>query len=394
MSTNNSLKGKQALIVCSDWPWPTTYSARIDLLDRIKNLHSLGIIVDLLVTAGIHNLDVETKTLTKYIRNLMAVQRKSGFFSMLGFLKPGQVNSRKKLKNMKIENNYDYLFVEGHLVGDILENPSLSCKHKILRINNDERRYFYNLAKSKLGISSLYYLLEALRFIWYQIYLMKKSSVWLFASKDDEKIFIHQAEKYNVKSLHMPPDIQISKSFIKNDSKNVLFVGTLLVPNNLSAIKWYLKNIHPEVSKLRDYKLVVAGHSGSEKQTNDLRKFFSEFQSLEFIPSPKKLDNLYASAAIFINPMQHGAGIKLKTIHALAAGLPVVSTSIGNQGTGMRNKIDIVETDSKIEFTKAVIELLSNPIRRYDYSSSALLKLKEIYNQRKILESVLISLDS
>jgi len=44
------------------------------------------------------------------------------------------------------------------------------------------------------------------------------------------------------------------------------------------------------------------------------------------------LDALMASRRVFVAPLRYGAGVKGKIVHALAAGIPVVTTPIGAEG--------------------------------------------------------------
>ena len=58
--------------------------------------------------------------------------------------------------------------------------------------------------------------------------------------------------------------------------------------------------------------------------------------------------------------MQRGAGVKLKTVEAAAAGIPIVSTSVGNDGTGLLPSQHIRIADSGKEFVSTIEELLSD----------------------------------
>jgi glycosyltransferase involved in cell wall biosynthesis len=59
--------------------------------------------------------------------------------------------------------------------------------------------------------------------------------------------------------------------------------------------------------------------------------------------------------------MQRGAGVKLKTVQAAAAGIPIVSTLVGNDGTGLLPNEHIRIAESAGEFVNAIEELLSDP---------------------------------
>jgi glycosyltransferase involved in cell wall biosynthesis len=72
---------------------------------------------------------------------------------------------------------------------------------------------------------------------------------------------------------------------------------------------------------------------------------------------------LYDSAAAFVNPIQHGAGVKVKTLDAIVAGRPVISTSVGVEGTGLIDGIHAVIADTSEDFARGVREILEDKQR-------------------------------
>ena len=66
---------------------------------------------------------------------------------------------------------------------------------------------------------------------------------------------------------------------------------------------------------------------------------------------------------ICVNPMHHGAGVKLKIINAIEFGLPVVSTSVGKEGTGLDNAVHLHVADTAEDFMKAIRHLLVHPTK-------------------------------
>jgi glycosyltransferase involved in cell wall biosynthesis len=53
-----------------------------------------------------------------------------------------------------------------------------------------------------------------------------------------------------------------------------------------------------------------------------------------------------------------GSGTRLKALEALAAGRPVVGTTIGLEGLGLRPGVDVLVADDAASFAAAVLRLL------------------------------------
>lgn len=312
---------------------------------------------------------------------------------MIGLLDTGQEHSRRLLADVTLKRSYDFVILEGHYVSHVLKNPTLKARHKILRVNNDERLYFVQLAKSKLSLSSLYYLLEALRFIRSWPALMRQVPTWMFSSAKEHARAIPFANKVGAHSIFLPPRVDLSAMQSANDeSMQVLFLGTLLMPNNLEAVSWYIDKVHPKLLDIPGYRFCVAGNNGRFGQGGEVGKLLIGVPAVRLVPSPETTHMLYKQSKVFINPMRNGAGIKLKTVHALAAGLPVVATKVGAEGTLMRHGKEIYQTDDPDMFAEYVRDLLTNRARCREMIVNAQEQLRLQYQHELNLSRLLVDL--
>jgi glycosyltransferase involved in cell wall biosynthesis len=392
-----SIAGRSVLIVSPDWPWPANYAARIDVLDHIKTLASLGLEVDLLVTAGPHDLHASSLEISKKIRNIIAVRRYSGILDYLGLAAPGQVFSRRGLRHVKLSSKYDYVLLEGSYVSEVLKNHSLNASHRLLRINNDEAKYFFQLARTNISLASIYYLSEGIKFFFHERKLLKSVDNWLVSSHQEyTKLLARNASKVSNTKIFFPPRVDIDNvKSISGEGSNaskgreVLFLGTLLMKNNTDGLDWYLNNVHPKLLSIAGYSLTIAGHAGTESQRSTIQNKYGNLVKVNLVMSPTSTDQLYLDAAVFINPMRFGAGIKLKTVHALAAGVPVVSTSVGAEGTQMFHGEHLLISDDPSAFADQVSEILLDPSSALPRISSAMTQLQSLYDQSESLRMVL-----
>src|SRR5262249_41717987 len=71
-----------------------------------------------------------------------------------------------------------------------------------------------------------------------------------------------------------------------------------------------------------------------------------------------------ARAKVAIVPLLAGSGTRIKILEAWAAGVPVVSTTLGAEGLGARNGEHLLLADSPVSFQEAVSALLDAPALR------------------------------
>ncbi len=349
---------RNILLVTGFFPYPPTHGGMVDVWNRVLGLKKLGYQLDILYTS---KNDPEKAHLTKgkeYFENIYAVSRKNKIWHLCK-RKPLQVTSRKGLKEIKIHQHYTCILLEGDYVGYVLENKTIDYNHLIIRSHNNEARYFHYLSKSTRHIfKKLFFKLESTKFAKYSNELYTKANRIWFISKKEKEIF--QKKHKNDKGTWLPAPFAISEMKKRPlNTKNVLFIGSLFMENNLQAILWYLENVHPFVQKeIKNYRLIIAGSLGNSNK-NTLQKIFNQYNNLDYFFDHENLDELYEKSALFINPMHYGAGVKIKSINAIVNGVPLLSTSVGAEGTGLQPEISFLLANTKEEFIEKAIKNLS-----------------------------------
>jgi O-antigen biosynthesis protein len=77
-----------------------------------------------------------------------------------------------------------------------------------------------------------------------------------------------------------------------------------------------------------------------------------------FVPDPAER---LSRARVHLHPLRFGAGIKLKLIDTMAAGLPFVTTPIGAEGLGLGHLEDVLVADSPPRLAALALELYREP---------------------------------
>jgi glycosyltransferase involved in cell wall biosynthesis len=83
--------------------------------------------------------------------------------------------------------------------------------------------------------------------------------------------------------------------------------------------------------------------------------------NLEMLGLVEDVREPLARYAVFICPILSGSGVRVKLLEAFAAGIPVVSTTIGAEGLARRDGEFCALADRPEDFAARVLELLENP---------------------------------
>jgi glycosyltransferase involved in cell wall biosynthesis len=106
-----------------------------------------------------------------------------------------------------------------------------------------------------------------------------------------------------------------------------VFLGALNLAHNEVGLLAFLERAFPEVLRtVPNVKLLVVGRNASKRLEEAAAAWGDAVQLQGFVPD---LRGLLSGCCAMIIPMTIGSGVKLKTIEALAYGVPFVSTPLG-----------------------------------------------------------------
>jgi glycosyltransferase involved in cell wall biosynthesis len=140
---------------------------------------------------------------------------------------------------------------------------------------------------------------------------------------------------------------------------SLVFVGSFMHPPNVDAARWFVEAILPRIREhVPDAHVHLVG--GWQDQIADLAKHPGVVVT-GWVDDVKRY---LAMADVCVVPLRWGGGVKLKTLEMMAAGRPVVATSVGTEGIDVENGADVLLAASADEFADRTIELLRDGSRR------------------------------
>lgn len=294
------------------------------------------------------------------------------------------------LADFKSKQQYDYILIHGFHADTILENVNLTSARFFYRMHNYE--YAYSMQKVPFEKNLLMKLLrvyDTLKIKFREKWLIAKAEKVLCISSEEYKFF---SDSYGKKIYFLPTYLDVSKFVsVANSNKPhpiVLFVGNLFTVYNKEALIWYLENIHGRIkSSISDYTFIIAGSTG-ESDTKWLQDIIQKDKYINVYLNVEDMAAVYKLAKVFVNPMQNGAGVKLKTLDGIINGIPVVSTTVGASGTGLSHCVHCLIADSINEFRNAVLLLLHDTSLAQSLADNGQNYLREKFCCLAILDAI------
>lgn len=213
------------------------------------------------------------------------------------------------------------------------------------------------------GMRHRHYLASGLTPQWYSTTLaseetgFRRADVVLAIEVNEARAFSQRLAGSSTRVVQVGHLIDIGEPVHPSDTPNLLFVGSgnLL---NVQGARFFAEQVLPLIRRERpDVQLLLAG--GIAAQMSDGQGIVK----LGFVP---RLQQAFAQAMVFVNPVLAGTGVNIKLLDALAAGMPIVSTTSGARGLDEhgRGAFTVVGDSDAEGFARAALDLIGNPDAR------------------------------
>jgi len=137
----------------------------------------------------------------------------------------------------------------------------------------------------------------------------------------------------------------------------VLLTGFMDDPANEDGVEWFCHHVWPQLSARHpEVKFYIVGSSPAQR----IRRLARKDRRIIVTGEVEDLRPYRNRARVFVSPMRLGSGMRLKVLEAMAAGLPVVSTSLGMAGIEAQTGVNCLVADTPELFTRSVEWLLTD----------------------------------
>lgn len=282
------------------------------------------------------------------------------------------------LRKVLLENKYDKIILDYtqmsyyyYFIKNTLPNIKIELIEQDVSFLSFERKY-----KNELNpIKKILYYLEYVRLYKYENNIVKKYDTVFTVNKKDADLFLHQDNIKVLSPYYKSYNIELQH----HDGFNIMFWGAMNRKENQDAVKYFVEKIWPNVDE-NNTKLFIIGSNPSE----DIKAYACKNVEITgFIDEPS---DYFSKMDISVVPLRYGAGIKIKVLESMSAGIPVVTTTIGAEGIQLENETDCFITDNQTEFSERINMLKKNEKLFKSMSLEAKKTIESKYNFNKNVE--------
>ena len=172
---------------------------------------------------------------------------------------------------------------------------------------------------------------------------------------EQDRDLIYHAKRSEITIVPNGVDTNFFKPLERDKRYDLVFNGNMSYAPNVDSAIYLVKKILPEIWKVRpNTTLLISGvnPAPSVKELAGERVTISGWV--------EDVRESYASAQIFIAPMQIGTGLQNKLLEAMVMRIPCITSSLANNALGATHGDNILIGEEPEDYCKHVLELLTD----------------------------------
>ena len=185
----------------------------------------------------------------------------------------------------------------------------------------------------------------------------------------------------------VPNGVDLDSYHFRSDSSEgslLAYTGALTYFANFDAMQYFLEDIFPTIlAQVPDTRLEITGSTMGV----DLESL-PNFDQVTFTGYVDDIREILKRARLCIVPLRKGAGTRLKILEAMAAGVPVVSTSKGAEGLEVEHEVHLLVADHPQAFARETVRLLNDQTLRNQLARNARQLVEEKYDWTMIRKEI------
>ncbi|HKB88271.1 MAG TPA: glycosyltransferase family 4 protein [Patescibacteria group bacterium] len=335
--------------------------------------------------------------LEKYCKKVMVFKRSKSPWTLRNILLTGfgpypflvirNLSSQEK-KAVKEEikiNKYDLIHAETFYVMPHI--PDTKIPILLVEQTIEYLVYKHYVESLKNPFLKLVLSIDVAKLRFWETRFWKKADGVVAVSAADKKEMIKLAPNLDVGLVPNGVNLDFfkQKENWNNKIPKILFVANFKWLQNVEAAELLLNKVFPLIrEKNKTAKLWIVGQFIPEE--------ISKFRSKNIIIDSLKEDDqesirkCYYESSVFVSPLQGPGGTRLKHFAAMASKLPLITTSVGAEGLGAKDGLNIIVRDTPKLLADGVVDILLDPKKAKRIAENARKLVEENYSWDKMSE--------
>jgi sugar transferase (PEP-CTERM/EpsH1 system associated) len=149
-------------------------------------------------------------------------------------------------------------------------------------------------------------------------------------------------------------------------ARRIVFVGSMDYHANIDAAVNFAREVWPQLRERRPELIFTIVGKDPAPEVREL----AQIPGVEVTGTVDDVRPFYRDASAAVVPLKVGGGSRLKILEAMAAGVPVISTTLGAEGLEVLHDENILIADTNEQLVQAITSVVENKTRRDQLSAA------------------------
>jgi tetratricopeptide (TPR) repeat protein len=174
-----------------------------------------------------------------------------------------------------------------------------------------------------------------------------------------------------------------------NPVPRVILIGTLNYRPNIDGATFFANEVLPHIWRMDDQvEFWIAGAHPDAAVLALARRD----QRIKVIANPDEMIDVARQCCIAVVPLRIGSGTRIKILHALAMGLPTITTTLGCEGLMVEDDQHLLVRDQPEAFAAAVVGLIRDAAWRDRLRQNGRRLVEQQYDWEQIFQAAVTQL--
>ena len=164
--------------------------------------------------------------------------------------------------------------------------------------------------------------------------------------------------------------------------KDILFYGAMYRDENHISAMWFIRNVLPLLPD--QFRFIVAG---ARPQKELLSVQDDRIRVVGFV---EDISDYFASCFCLAAPLMLGAGIKVKILEAMSAGVPVLTNTIGIEGIGAEHGREYWHCETAEEYAEAIVWIDEHSAEAKEISGNGKKYIQDNFDLQKKYDELVV----
>ena len=200
----------------------------------------------------------------------------------------------------------------------------------------------------------------------------------------DAALLLENSPRARVRSMPTGVDTAyFSPNGTPESDAHLVFSGAMDWYPNEDAMLFFMTEILPLIrQEIRTVTMTIVGRNPSARL-----RHAGDAAGVRITGTVDDVRSFIDEGAVYVVPLRIGGGTRLKIFEALSMGKAVVSTSVGAEGLPLMHEQHYVRADEPKDFSRAVVSLLRDPMRRQALGTAGRKLVQTRYSWRNVAQT-------